>query len=84
MNEEQENIEGEGLYEFLRFEVDPGQELTRIDLFLLARIQNATRNKIQNGIKNDLVKVNEKSIKPNYKVKPGDVITTFLTEPPPR
>jgi len=82
MSEEVENVDGEDLYEFLRIEVDPGQELTRIDKFLLARIQNATRNKIQNGIKNELVKVNDKLIKPNYKVKPGDVITTFLTEPP--
>ena len=82
MNEEAENNETDELYEYLRFEVDPGQDLIRIDLFLLSKIQNATRNKIQNGIKNELVRVNDKFVKANYKIKPGDIITTFLTEPP--
>ena len=74
MSEEQENLDDD-LYEHLRIEVDPGQDLTRIDVFLMARIQNATRNKIQNAIKDGFVKVNEQTIKPNYKTKPGDVIT---------
>lgn len=81
MSEEQEILDDD-LYEHLRIEVDPGQDLTRIDVFLMARIQNATRNKIQNAIKDGFVKVNEQTIKPNYKTKPGDVITTFLPEPP--
>lgn len=81
MNEEQGEFE-EDLYEQLRIEVDPKQELTRIDVFLMSRIQNATRNRIQNGIKDELVKVNDKPTKANYKIRPGDIITTFLTEPP--
>ena len=70
------------LFEHYRFEADPGQQPIRIDLFLMDRIQNATRNKIQNGIRNGFVLVNELVRKANYKVRPGDVITVnFPTEP---
>lgn len=81
MNEELENIEDD-LYEHIKIVVDPNQEATRLDVFLMSRIQNATRNKIQNGIKEGLVKVNDQNTKANYKIRPHDVITTFLDKPP--
>jgi len=62
--------------------VDPGQEALRIDKFLMSRIQNATRNKIQQATKAGNVLVNEKAVKSNYKVKPADTITVVLTYPP--
>ena len=46
------------------------------------RIQNATRNKIQNAIDSEFVKVNDIVIKASYKVKPEDVITISLPTPP--
>lgn len=70
------------LFEHHRIIVDKGQEPLRIDKFLMVRIANATRNKIQEGIKAGFVKVNEQIIKPNYKVKPEDIITVSLPEPP--
>jgi 23S rRNA pseudouridine1911/1915/1917 synthase len=70
------------LFEHYRIVVDKGQSLMRIDKFLMDRIQNATRNKIQGAIDNDFVKVNEKVIKASYKVKPSDVITISLPTPP--
>ncbi len=70
------------LFEHHRVVADPGQALLRIDKFLMARLPNVTRTKIQDGIHLGFVKVNEKVIKPNYKVHPGDVITVSLPEPP--
>ncbi len=77
--DEQEDDE---LYEHHRIVVDPGQAPLRIDRFLLDKLSNVTRNKIQQGIKDGFVHVNEESVKSNYKVKPEDVITIAFPEPP--
>jgi len=70
------------LFEHYRIVVDPGQSLIRIDKFLSDRLPNASRNRIQNGIKDGLVKANGTEIKPNYKVRPDDVVTISLPKPP--
>ncbi|MDP2387223.1 MAG: RluA family pseudouridine synthase [Bacteroidota bacterium] len=72
----------QGLYEHHRIVVDKGQEMIRIDKFIVNRIQNATRNKVQNAIDAENVKVNDKPVKANYRVKPFDVITIFYAHPP--
>jgi 23S rRNA pseudouridine1911/1915/1917 synthase len=84
MNENEEIIEDqeEALFEHHRIVVDQGQALLRIDKFLMARLPNVTRTKIQDGIHNEFVKVNDKAVKANYKVHPGDVVTVMLPEPP--
>jgi 23S rRNA pseudouridine1911/1915/1917 synthase len=74
--------EGEGLYEKLVVEITKGQEPLRIDKFLMARIEGATRNKIQQGIDTGLVLVNDCPVKPNYKVKPFDKITVYDIKDP--
>lgn len=70
------------LFEHHRIVVDGNQSLLRIDKFLMARLPNATRTKIQDGIHNGFVKVNEKTIKPNHKIHPNDIITVSLPDPP--
>jgi 23S rRNA pseudouridine1911/1915/1917 synthase len=70
------------LFEHHRIVADPGQGLLRIDKFLIDRLPNVTRTKIQNGIHEGFVKVNDKPIKPNYKIHPNDVITISFPEPP--
>ncbi|MEM9858902.1 MAG: RluA family pseudouridine synthase [Bacteroidota bacterium] len=70
------------LYEHQRIVADPNQGLIRIDKFLMDRLPNATRNKLQSGIKDGFVKVNGKVVKPNYKVHPDDEIIIALPEPP--
>ncbi|AYB30468.1 RluA family pseudouridine synthase [Chryseolinea soli] len=70
------------LFEHHRITADAKQSLVRIDKFLMARLPNVTRTKIQAGIHEGFVRVNEKSIKPNYKVHPNDVITVSMPEPP--
>ncbi|MGZ3751705.1 MAG: RluA family pseudouridine synthase [Mucilaginibacter sp.] len=74
--------EEQDLYEHLRIIVDKGQSLLRIDKFLMSRVENASRNRIQNAIELGNVLVNEKTIKASYKVKPLDVISIVLPHPP--
>ena len=70
------------LFEHHRIQVDKGQSPVRIDKFLTDKIANATRNKVQHAIEADFVKVNEQPVKANYKVKPADLITVHLPQPP--
>jgi 23S rRNA pseudouridine1911/1915/1917 synthase len=74
--------EEDELYEHHRFEVDKGQGLLRIDKYLMIKVQNATRTKIQNAIDTESVKVNGKPTKASYQVKPSDSITVSLPYPP--
>ncbi|MCB9081321.1 MAG: RluA family pseudouridine synthase [Lewinellaceae bacterium] len=55
--------------------IDAKQEPLRIDKFLMDRLARISRNRIQNGIKAGSVLVDGKEIKPNYKIKPGNVIS---------
>jgi 23S rRNA pseudouridine1911/1915/1917 synthase len=70
------------LFEHLRVVVDKGQSLLRIDKFLMHRVENASRNRIQNAIEAGNVLVNDKPAKSSYKVKPMDVISVVLPHPP--
>ena len=83
LNEQEDDIsESEELYEKLSIVVDKGQEPLRIDKFLMARVEGATRNKIQQAIENEMVLVNEAPIKNNYKIKAGDKIIIFDSKNP--
>ena len=62
------------LFEHFNIVVDKGQSLLRIDKFLMHRLENASRNRIQNAIDAGNVLVNKKTIKSSYKVKPHDEI----------
>jgi 23S rRNA pseudouridine1911/1915/1917 synthase len=72
----------EELFEHHRLIVDRNQSALRIDKFLMARLDNVSRNKIQNAIRANAIRVNDTSVKPNYKIKPGDVVTVVLPKPP--
>ncbi|MHA7099678.1 RluA family pseudouridine synthase [Roseivirga pacifica] len=74
--------EQEDLFEHHRIVCDPGQEPYRIDKFLMDRLPNVTRNKVQQGIKDGFVTVNGEEIKPNFKVRANDVVVVALPEPP--
>lgn len=75
--------EGEDeLFEHYRIEVDKGQGSERLDKFLNLHVANASRAKIQNGILAEAVQVNGLPTKASYKVKPFDVITLSLPQPP--
>jgi 23S rRNA pseudouridine1911/1915/1917 synthase len=76
-------LEDEGLFEHHRIMVDAGQLPERLDKFLLDKLPNTTRNRIQNSIKNGFVKIDNQEItKSNTKIKPKQEITIFLPHPP--
>ncbi len=73
--------EEEELFEHHRFKADPGQVVIRIDKFLIDRMANTSRNKIQIAAKNGNILVNGQKVKQNFKVKPGDEISIVLPYP---
>ena len=70
------------LFEHYQFIADKGQEPLRVDKYLMNRVENATRNKIQNAAKEGSIYVNNKVVKSNYKVKPGDIVKVMFSHPP--
>ena len=70
------------LYEHHRVEADKGQEPLRVDKFLLNRLEGTSRNKIQQAATDGFIRVNDKAVKSNYKVKPFDIVTVMFTNPP--
>ena len=73
---------GGELFEHMHITVDGGQDTVRIDTFLTTRISSISRNRIQNAAKAGNVLVNGTPVKPNYKVKPNDVISIVFSYPP--
>ncbi len=74
--------ENSELYEHYRFVADKGQTQLRVDKFLMNRMENVSRNKIQQTAKAGNIYVNDQIVKSNYKVKPGDAIAVVLSYPP--
>ena len=74
--------ESNELYEHHRVEADKGQEPLRVDKFLLNRLEGTSRNKIQQAAADGFIRVNDKAVKSNYKVKPFDVVSVMFTNPP--
>lgn len=70
------------LYEHHNIIVDKGQTLIRIDKYLTGRLQNTSRNKIQQAAQAGNILVNGKSVKSNYRVHPKDEISIVLSFPP--
>ncbi|MEN8249415.1 MAG: RluA family pseudouridine synthase [Bacteroidota bacterium] len=82
MQEENYTEEQDELFEHHRIVADPNQSPLRLDKFLIDRLPNVSRNRVQMGIKEGFIRVNDAEVKPNYKVRPADVLTVSLPEPP--
>lgn len=77
-----DELEGEPqLYEHFRFVVDSGQEPLRIDKYMLEKLQHSSRNRIQRAADAGFVHVNDRPVKRNYRVRPGDAVTLMLDRP---
>ena len=74
--------ERDDLYEHFRFVADKGQSPLRVDKYLMNKVENATRNRIQKSAKDGNIFVNDSVVKSNYKVKANDVITVRFEHPP--
>jgi 23S rRNA pseudouridine1911/1915/1917 synthase len=79
---EEDLVEQQELYEHYRFKIDPGQALTRIDKFLFMKIESTSRTRIQNAANAGNILVNNSPVKPNYRIKPNDIIQIVLPNPP--
>ncbi len=70
------------LFEHFRFTADPGQAPLRIDKFLSNYLENTSRSRIQSAANAGNIHSNGSPVKPNYRVKPGDLVTIVLPHPP--
>ena len=69
------------LYEHFRVVVDKGQSQVRVDKYLVERLVNSSRNRIQKAADAGLIMANGKPVKSSYKVKPCDVLTVMMDRP---
>ena len=79
--DEQDELGENELYEHYKLIVDPGQSQLRVDKYLVNRIDNASRSRIQAAADAGNILVNGSSVKSNYKVKPGDEVSILMDFP---
>ena len=77
MNDDIESSEDE-LFEYKSIVVDKGQQPLRVDRFLMDRLNQISRNKIQRIAKGGGLSVNDECVKSNYKVKADDRVVVSL------
>lgn len=73
--------DGREMYEHFRFVAEKGQQMIRVDKFLVDRMEKTSRNRIQQAADAGCVIVNGKPAKSSYKVKPGDVVSIVMDRP---
>jgi 23S rRNA pseudouridine1911/1915/1917 synthase len=79
---QEEKLDQNVLFEHFRFEADKGQNTLRIDKFLFNKLEGTSRSRIQAAASAGSILVNDKVVKSNYKVKPLDIISIVLPDPP--
>lgn len=77
----EQELPAEELYEHFHFVADKGQQLLRIDKFLVTRMERSSRNRIQQAAEAGCILVNGKPVKSNYRVKPLDEISIVMDRP---
>ncbi|MEG0517765.1 MAG: RluA family pseudouridine synthase [Bacteroidales bacterium] len=70
--------EGDGMFEHFRFVADKGQSMLRVDKYITNHMEKTSRHRVQLAIDAGYVRVNEKEVKANYRVKPNDIITIVM------
>ncbi|WP_339736896.1 RluA family pseudouridine synthase [uncultured Sunxiuqinia sp.] len=79
--DDSEELDDQVMYEHHKLEVDPGQKMLRVDKYLVNRIDNASRSRIQAAADAGNILVNGQAVKSNYKVKPGDEVAVVMDFP---
>jgi 23S rRNA pseudouridine1911/1915/1917 synthase len=80
--ENDQDQEQDELFEHHRIVCSRNQVPLRVDKFLFSRLQNTSRNRLQNAAEAGSILINGNPVKSSYKVKPGDVVTVVLAYPP--
>ena len=70
--------EQQEMFEHFRLTVDSGQAPLRVDKYLSDHLRDTSRHRVQLAIEAEYVRVNDKVVKSNYKVRPLDVITLMM------
>jgi 23S rRNA pseudouridine1911/1915/1917 synthase len=68
--------------EKIHISIPAGEHRKRIDVYIAARVENATRSKVQKAIAVGAVLVNGKTTKSSYLLNPGDEIEITMPRPP--
>lgn len=76
-----ESADGREMYEHYRIVADKGQELLRVDKFLVAHLPKVSRNRIQLAAEAGCILVNGRQVKSNYRVKPADIVSVVMDRP---
>jgi len=76
---ETKNFQG---FQFYKFVVEEGEEAQRLDTYLVRKFtelnNELSRSRIKKLIEEEMIKVNEKLVKPSYKIKKGDVVEVVI------
>lgn len=75
---EEEESGSDELYETQQIKTDANQSQIRLDKFLMNRLGDRSRSKIQDAIRSGSVKVDDAAVKPNFKLRGGNVISIIL------
>ena len=70
------------LYVHYTIALPAGQQPFRLDKLLCEKLASVSRTRIQAGIKQGNVRVNEQAVKASYQVRPFDTIKVLLPRPP--
>lgn len=69
------------LHEHHKIIVDEGQKSMRVDAFLASKLENISRTMVEKAAKANFLFANGKNIKPNYKIRPNDVLQIKFERP---
>jgi len=64
----------EQMFEHFRLEADQGQAPMRLDVYMSTHLEDTSRSRIQQALKEGYVLVNDRTEKANYIVRPADII----------
>ena len=70
--------EQQEMFEHYRFDISAGQVPMRVDKYLATHMEYTSRHRIQLAIKAEYIRVNDRIVKANYVIRPGDVVTFVM------
>ncbi|MDR3267524.1 MAG: RluA family pseudouridine synthase [Tannerella sp.] len=78
---DEDTFETPPCYEHFRFVADRKQSLLRVDKFLIDRMMNVSRNRIQLAAEANCILVNGIPVRSNYRIKPLDAVSIVMSYP---
>jgi 23S rRNA pseudouridine1911/1915/1917 synthase len=76
-------LDEDALFDHYTLTASPRQKPLRVDKFLANLLPFTTRSKIKNASRTGSITINDKEVKPSYKVRANDVVKLMLPFPPP-